>query len=394
MKKVLLFSLAYLPTFTSGAEAAIEEITDRIDPLDIEFHMVTLSFSRDLPCTERVGNVFVHRVGFGNAGTAAAAARPIFYISKMLFPLLAAYKARRLHAVHRFDAMWAMMTYMLFPTVIAYSLGVRVPYVLTLQDGDSYERVFGRWFMRPLVPILDYGFRHAKVIQVISRYLATWPPRRGSRAPVIIVRNGANPRDLEPVDAPRVAQLRHTLGKQAGDVWLVNTSRLVYQKGFDTIIRALTFLPPHIKLVMVGSGGDEGMLRALAAELRVENRVICTGQIHRHEVTTYRQAADIFVAPSRSEGLGNAFVSALASRIPLITSGVGGIADYATDGETAWIVPPDDPRALAAKIEEVIAHPDTAREVSERARALVEREYDWDRIATTMRRDVFEAVLS
>lgn len=66
MKRVLIFSLAYYPRFVSGAEVAIEEITDRISPTDIEFHMITLRFDRAEPPEELIGNVHVHHVGFGD----------------------------------------------------------------------------------------------------------------------------------------------------------------------------------------------------------------------------------------------------------------------------------------------------------------------------------------
>ena len=74
MKRVLIFSLAYYPSFVSGAEAAIKEITDRISPGDIEFHLITLLFEKNAPKKELIGNTHVHRVGFGGA-----------YLSKILF---------------------------------------------------------------------------------------------------------------------------------------------------------------------------------------------------------------------------------------------------------------------------------------------------------------------
>ncbi|VAW32808.1 hypothetical protein MNBD_CPR01-127 [hydrothermal vent metagenome] len=383
MKRILVFSLAYYPVFISGAEAAIKEITDRITPKDIEFHMITLLFDRGSPRDEIIGNVHVHRVGFGGA-----------YISKILFPFVSAIKARSLHKKYHFDALWAMMTYMLLPTMLAKSFGVRVPHVLTLQDGDSYKKVFGRMRIMPFIPIINNGFRTAGVIQVISRYLASWPKKRGSDSPVVLVRNGANPRDLkEDSSKEDILSVQKKIGKKDGDVWLVNTSRMVHQKGIDTTIEALTHLPAHVKFLAVGDGVDATKLKELATHLHVDDRVVFTGRVDRSEVTLYRKACDIFVAPSRSEGLGNAFVSALASRLPLVTSGVGGIADYAIDGETAWIVPPDKPQALAEKIKEVMDNPEKARKISEHARSIVENEYDWDKIATQMRERVFNFVL-
>jgi len=63
MKRVLIFSLAYYP-HVGGAEVALKEITDRIS--DIEFHLITLNFGGEKR-EEKIGNVFVHRVGNGSS---------------------------------------------------------------------------------------------------------------------------------------------------------------------------------------------------------------------------------------------------------------------------------------------------------------------------------------
>ena len=390
MKKILIFSLAYYPSFVSGSEAAIKEITDRIDPSDIEFHMITLLFDKRALRFERIGTVHVHRVGFGGA-----------YLSKILFIPLAAWYARTLHKKFHFDALWAMMTYMLLPVVLSRAFGVKVPHILTLQDGDPYEKVFERWFIRPIAPLLDHGFRTASMIQTISIFLVEWPRRRGYKGPVEIIYNGANPRDLKDiVSSDEIEEIQRKLGKKPGDVFLVNTSRLVYQKAFDDIIRALSKLPANIKFIAVGGGSDEAMLKKLASDLGVADRIIFIGQVDRGVVTLYRRASDIFVAPSRSEGLGNAFISALASRLPLIATQVGGMADYVFDEKhnpdkqpTAWVVDPDSPDQIAAKVQEILAYPEKAKAISTYARRVVEEKYDWDKIAKQMREKVFGPVL-
>ncbi|MEK7538930.1 MAG: glycosyltransferase family 4 protein [Patescibacteria group bacterium] len=390
MKKILIFSLAYYPSFVSGAEAAIKEITERINPSDIEFHMVTLLFDKNAPREERIGNVVVHRVGFGGA-----------YLSKIFFVPLAGLKARSLDKEHHFGALWAMMTYMLFPVVMARICGVRTPHILTLQDGDPYEKVFERWFIRPVAPILDYGFRTASMVQAISVFLAEWPRKRGYKGPIELIYNGANPRDIkDKVEVAEIEAMKEKLGKNPGDIFLVNTSRLVHQKAFDDTIRALVKLPVHIKFLAVGDGGDAPMLKKLAEDLGVADRVIFTGKVDRGVVTLYRRASDIFVAPSRSEGLGNAFISALASRLPLIATQVGGMADYVFDEKhnpdkqpTAWVVDPDAPDQIVAKVQEILANPEKAKKISEHARKMVEEKYDWDNIAKQMRTRVFDAVL-
>jgi glycosyltransferase involved in cell wall biosynthesis len=384
MKRILIFSLAYYPSYVSGAEAAIKEITDRID--DIEFELITLLFDSKAPRTERIGNVLVHRVGLGGA-----------FLSKALFIPLAALTARKLHAERPFDGMWAMMTYMLFPTVLAKALGVNVPHLLTLQDGDPYEKVFERAFIRPLTPLLDRGFRTAKLIQVISKHLGTWPGKRGYAGDIVHIANGANPKALKESNTEEEVEImRRKLGKKEGEVLLVNTARLVHQKANDDTIRALTLLPENVRLILVGGGPDEAMLKELADERKVADRVTFTGPVDRDEVTLYRRASDIFVGPSRSEGLGNAWLSAMASRLPVVATQEGGLAEFVVgegEGQTAWVVQKDNPEQIAEAVRSILEDPELMRTVTETARSLVVEKYDWDKVARRMREEAFAPLI-
>ena len=392
MKRILIFSLAYYPSNVSGAETAIKDITDRIEPTDIEFDLITLLFDKTAPHEEKIGNVNVHRVGFGGV-----------YISKILFIPLAALKAASLHSKRQFDALWAMMTYMLFPVVLAKMLGVRAPHILSLQDGDPYEKVFNRSFIRPLTPILDYGFRTAAIVQVISSYLATWPPRRGYTGDTELIYDGANPRDLKEgtVSSEEIEALKEKLGKKNGDIYLVNTARLVYQKANDDVIRALPHLPENVTFLIVGGGPDEAMLKDLAKELGVENRVIFTGQVDRSVVTAYRKVGDIFVCPSRSEGLGHALLSAMASRLPLIATQEGGLSEFVFDEKhnpdkkpTAWVVDKDNSEQIVEAVRDILANPEKVKTITKNAREMVVEKFDWDNIAKEMREKVFGYVLT
>lgn len=385
MKRILVFSLAYYPSFVSGAEVAIKEITDRIDPADIEFHLITLLFEKGAPRDEVIGNVHVHRVGFGGA-----------YLSKIFFIPLAALKARALDKKLHFDALWSMMTYMLFPVVLCRALGMRMPHILTLQDGDPYEKVFERWFIRPLVPLLDYGFRHAATVQAISTYLASWPRRRGYEGDVEIIPNGASLPSAQEYPAAELEALAKEVGKKDGEVLLVSVSRLVHQKAIDMVIRALALLPMHVKYLVVGEGPDRPMLENLARELGVADRVIFTGQVDRTMTAKYRKISDVFVLPSRSEGQGISFLSTMVARLPMVATQEGGIADFLFDARrnpnkptTGWAVDVDSPEQIAEAVEDVLAHPDTAREVADRAFAVASDLYNWDRIAVDMRNRVF-----
>lgn len=386
-QKILIFSLAYYPSFVSGAEAAVKEITERITPSDIAFHLVTLRFEPHAPQHEQIGNVLVHRVGNGGGKWA-----------KTLFLFQAALKARSLHKTEHFTGLWGLMSYMSIPIVFARWLGVHVPYVMTLQDGDPYDKVFNRRAIKPFVPFINKGFREARVFQVISDHLAKWPTLRGYTGSVIKIYNGANPAAIkeDSYTDEEITALKTELGKKPGEVWLVNTARLVHQKAFDVVIRSLVHLPAQVKFLVVGQGEEESMLKALTTELGLDDRVVFTGQVERSQVTKYRLASDIFVMPSRSEGLGNAGLSALASRLSFITTAADGLSEYsfATDaespfGRTAWVVPVDDPEAIATAVEDILAHPEEAKRVADNARKMVVEVYNWDVIAERMRTEIF-----
>ena len=218
MKRILIFSLAYYPQ-VGGAEVALKEITDRIP--DIEFHLLTLNFGGEAQ-EEKIGNIFVHRVGKGSS-----------YFQKILFVPRAARAARALHRRQPFDAFWAMMSYMLFPIVLLRMCGIRVPYVLTLQEGDPWKHMFTRWFILPFRPFLRYGFRHASAVQVISTFLAEWATRMGFLGMPTIIGNG--------VDTAHFVS-NHS-EKKSDKIFLVTTSRLVHKNAVDEVIRALVLLP-------------------------------------------------------------------------------------------------------------------------------------------------------
>lgn len=396
-KRILIFSLDYLPGTISGAESAIEDITNRISPEEIEFHMVTLHYDSAVPRVQTFGNVRVHYVGlFGkpNATIEERGRFPLHY-NKHYFQFAAAIKGYFLHRKYKYDGAWAMMAHGTGVPVSIFNMLTGVPYALSLQEGDPPEHI--ERIMKPLWFFFKRAFTKATVVQPISQFLADWARRMGYQGDIEIIPDGANPDSLHPSFEPTVVEeLKRKLGKNEGEVWLTNTARIVPQKGWETTIAAMDLLPPHIKLLVVGGGPDEEKLRTLVEKTRLTNRVIFTGQIERSLVSRYRYAADIFVGPSRSEGLGHAFLSAMACKLPVVTTQVGGIADFLFDAKrnpdketTGWAVDVDNPQQIADAVMEILSNPEQTRKVVAHAHAMVLREYDWDIIALKMKERVF-----
>jgi glycosyltransferase involved in cell wall biosynthesis len=186
--------------------------------------------------------------------------------------------------------------------------------------------------------------------------------------------------------------MKTTLGKKEGDVFLVTTSRLVHKNAIDEVIRALVQLPKNISFLIYGIGPDEEKLRALAKELNVESRARFMGQIGHAEMPLMLRACDIFTRPSRSEGMGNSFIEAMATGIPVIATQQGGISDFLFDASqnpekepTGWAVGVDSPEQIAAAVEDILANPAQVERVTQTAKAMVIEKYDWDLVAKSMK---------
>ncbi|MFA6307388.1 MAG: glycosyltransferase family 4 protein [Patescibacteria group bacterium] len=392
MKKILIFSLAYFPNNVSGAEMAIREITDRIT--DIEFHMVTLRYNNQLPKVEKIGNVLIHRIGISTKNPAIKDLGKLpLDLNKALYQFLAPLYALFLHRQYKYDGVWAMMAHSTgVPASIFNIFHPKIKYALTLQEGDPPEYI--ERTLRPLWPLFSRAFKKATVVQAISTYLADWARRRGVKDSVIeLIHNGANAHDIKNDLNPKdLEDLKQKLGKKPADIYLVNTARLVYQKANNNTIEALSKLPANIKFLVVGAGPEEDMLKDLTKKLNLSERVIFVGQVDRNEASKYRKISDIFVCPSRSEGLGNAFLSAMATGLPVIATQEGGLSEFVFDQKTAWVVDKDSPDQIVTAVNDILANPDKVKTITDQARQMIIKKYDWDLVAQEMRSKIFEKI--
>lgn len=399
MKKILIFSSAYFPAHVGGAEVAIKEKTDRMP--EYEFHLVTNRFDSELPREEPIGNVVVHRIGITRPHPSMADLRqwPL-HANKYLFQFLAAWKALMLHRCYHFDATWAMMAHSCaVPGALFKLFHPRVPFVLELQEGDPPEYI--ERIMRPLWPLFSRAFRTADAVSVISTFLGTWAKRRGFAGEPVLVPNAVNTKHFsQDYPAAAIDALRDTLGKRMGDVYVITTSRLVHKNACDDVIRALPYLSANVFFVILGTGPDEHMLRKLAADLGVTERVHFLGHVGHSDMPKYLKACDIFIRPSRSEGMGISFVEAMAAGLPVIATQEGGIADFLFDEKrnpdmpiTGWAVDKDSPKQIAAAIESIMANPEKVRAVVRTAKEMVIEKYDWDVVSREMQDKVFRPLL-
>lgn len=393
-RRVLVFSFAYYPRFVGGAEVAVKEITDRIDEKDIEFDLIALRISSDLPRFERIGNVNVHRIGFSAKTSKSPDSLPWhLHLNKYLYPFLAASKAELLHKTKKYDAVWAIMAnYSGFAALFFKLFHVSVPMILTLQEGDPIDYIKRQ--VRFVYPIWKLIFAKADLIQAISRYLGDFGRSMGASCPVEIVPNGV---DLSRFTLCGTAfdrqKVRENLGFSPDDTVLVTTSRLVVKNAVGDVIRSLPHLPASVKFLIAGIGYQEEELKALARDLDVADRVRFLGFVDHKDMPPYLWASDIFIRPSLSEGLGNSFIEAMAAGLPVIATNVGGIPDFLSNKATGLFCGVSDPHDIANKVGIYMRDSALRAEIVDNARRMAIERYDWDRVARDMKEKVFDAAI-
>lgn len=387
-KKILIFSLVYLPNFVGGAEIAVKEITDRITPDEVTFDMITLRTERLKE--ETIGNIRIHRIG-PYMGGRDVVSRLLLAVYKYKYPFLACIRAIRLHRKNNFDAVWSIMAnYAGFAGLFFKIFNKRIKFILTLQEGDPILYIKRR--VSFLYPLFKMIFKKADIIQAISNYLADFARAMGYTKEVYVIPNGV---DLDifskEVSLSELTVIKQEIGKQEGDIFLVTASRLVKKNAVGDIISALALLPENYKLLIIGSGKLENELKLQAHKLCLyeaspegrQTRIVFIGQKSYTDLPKYLYACDIFVRPSLSEGLGNSFLEAMAVGVPVIATPVGGIVDFLKDRETGVFCEVSNPVSIKEAVLK-LADPMLRDTVVRNGRTLVENSYQWGTVARVM----------
>ncbi|MBX7119750.1 MAG: glycosyltransferase family 4 protein [Gemmatimonadaceae bacterium] len=151
--------------------------------------------------------------------------------------------------------------------------------------------------------------------------------------------------------------------------------RVVPVKALDVFLRAFAQLPAGAALAsIIGDGPDRAPMQALAAELGLGERVRFHGELP--DSALLLAAFDGFVLSSRSEGTPIVVLEAMRAGLPVVATAVGGVPDVVQDGVTGWLVPSEDPPALAAALGALVADPGAGRTRGAAGLDRLRREFD------------------
>ena len=149
-------------------------------------------------------------------------------------------------------------------------------------------------------------------------------------------------------------------------------------KGMDTLIQAMPRLLlrwPDVQLVMIGSGDDREWLMNIARDSGVQRHVHFLSGLSYAELSACYAAAELFALPSRGEGFGFVYLEAMARSKAVIGGAHGGAPEVVRDGVTGYLVQHGDTVQLTTSIDALLSNPELAREMGERGKERVEKEF-------------------
>lgn len=218
---------------------------------------------------------------------------------------------------------------------------------------------------------------------------------QADRGRIVRIPCGWDPAEMNPVDK---GIARRSVGLPDEGRLLLQLGRVVPRKGIENAVRGLAWLVHghriEAKLAVVGGETDEpdaaatpeiARLRSVAKKERVEDRVLFLGRKRREHLKYYYGAADVFITTPWYEPFGLTPLEAMACGRPVVGSAVGGIKHTVVHGKTGYLVPADDPAALADRLALLYRQPWRLSLLGWRGRRRA-RQFTWARVAAQAER--------
>ena len=340
--KILILTPEY-PPVGGGAANACQYLLRELAGLGIEVDLVTAGLSNRQEVEEHpagrvfrlpVGKRHIHYWTYQEAVRYLWAARQFVNTS----PTLNEYSL-----IHAF--------FTIPSGLLAYWKRAQLPYIISIRGSDVPG--YNKRFTLPhhlLRPVTKAVWKNARSVISNSVGLRELANRTMPDLHIPVIPNGIDANEFEPAGVS-------SAGRPGGGVTILAVNRLIHRKGLDVLIDAFRGLRadggPPVRLVIVGDGNLRQSLEAYVERERMSATVEFMGAVPHAEIAQYYRQADIFVMPSRAEGMSNAILEAMASGLPIVCTDTGGTLELVKDN--GLVVPVDDPFALRSALSRLVA---------------------------------------
>lgn len=266
-------------------------------------------------------------------------------------------------------------------SVLALARRLGIPLVASCHTRyETYLRHYwyAHWIESAVTAYMRYAYNRCREVYVPSESMADALSAHGVTVPLKPWPRGVDTLRFDPAKRSQSWRVRH--GLQENDVVIAFVSRLVREKSLDTVVAALQRLESlgiaHRSLI-VGDGPERAWL-----ERRLPKGIF-TGFLHGEALAEAYAAADIFFFPSQTETFGSVTLEAMASGLPCVCADATGSRSLVVEGETGYLVPPEDGETFAQRLATLVADPGLRRAMGAAARAR-SLSFTWDEAMARM----------
>ncbi len=363
--RILILNSEY-PPIGGGAGNASAHIADQFERMGHTVTVVTSRFGA-LPHREVKGGMTIRRIpGLRRRQDRSTPLEQVIFFLSASFWIMSLIPHFKPHATLAFFGVPSGATAWLIKKLY------NIPYIVSLRGGDvpGFRPYDFHIYHRLVSPFLRIIWKNAAAVVANSGGLRQLAQAFDARTEIPVIPNGID------LDAYKTAGRDWTFPR------LLSAGRIVHQKGLDLALRALGSLKElNWEWHIAGDGPQMSVLQSLAKELGLGDRVHFLGWQSREQLMKCYGQANIFLFPSRHEGMPNALLEAMASGLPVIASCIAGNEELVVDGETGYLVPSEDIEALRAALKKLLSERTSREQMGKASRQYVEENYSWESTA-------------
>ena len=369
MSRILLINYEY-PPIGGGGGNATQQSARAFARMGHQVYVLTAAWG-DLPAEEIDEGVTIKRIP-----ALRRRADRCSILEMMAFIVAGLVAAPPLARVWKIDVALAFFALPSAPIAWYLKRACQIPYAISLQGGDvpGFDPGRMRFYHALTGRVISALWRDAAAVVANSQGLAALAQAHDSGATIGMIPAGA---DLTGI-APKTSY------KQDGPINLLFVGRLVKQKGLDVLIAALAKMDLALKwrLILVGDGPEWPVIAGEAARVGLADRLELRGWVRKELLPAMYREGDIFVLPSRDEGMANALLEAMAAGLPVVATRVAGTGEVVVQNETGLLVAPEDADGLSMALGALIQDESRRAAFGREGRKRVETTFGWDIVAS------------
>ncbi len=368
----MICMICYLmPPMYGGAGAQALRLARELKKSGFDVCALTARHEPDHPRRESIDGIPIRRLGLTWCGTLRA----------FFFSLCAACELIRQHKNIEVVHIHGAYLHIVPIIFVAKKLGLRWIVKMSMYGTDDPETIrrrrFGGLLLRSLASV-------DSVVSISGELTAAYQRSGLPPGHLVEIPNGVDTGRFRPAAADERTRIRDRLGLPQNARVAVFTGAVQRRKGADILLstwRSVCENDSEALLVLVGplDEMEQDGRAELTRALETSERTITTG--FRANVEDYLRASDVFVLPSRMEGLSNSVIEAMACGLPSVACNIGGNTDLVDHGKTGFLFDVDDTDELARRISELFDNTDMRKQFGRRGREKVEADFSIEHTA-------------